>query len=87
MTQLIQDLNWRYAVKGKKGFICSDNVRNFLDIHLSGWSNDLNDRCMNTVIEIVKRAKERVSMGESMMPKYGSKDSNKLLNLRNSLKI
>jgi superfamily II DNA or RNA helicase len=78
--------NWRYAVKGKKGFICSDNVRNFLDIHLSGWSNDLNDRCMNSVIEIVKRTKERVSIGESMMPKYGSKDSNKLLNLRNSLK-
>ena len=58
---------WKKALKGKGSGKCSDEVRNYLDLHLLGWRDE--QKAMNYAIDIVSRANERVRNGLKLLPR------------------
>jgi superfamily II DNA or RNA helicase len=65
--------HFKKALNGKGDSRCSDEVREYLDDHLSGWRNDLNEESMKFALAIVERAKERMVKGEHLLPRQRSK--------------
>jgi superfamily II DNA or RNA helicase len=63
--------NWKTALHGKTDQTCSDEVRNFLDAELPGWSDfrDLNEIAIQEARAIVERASERVAGGGAPLPR------------------
>jgi len=91
---------WKLALKGKGDQRCCDAVCEYLDKELPGWriERDYDQKAMEDSIGIVQRARERVSKGESLLPRQihnkekrigfekEHKDSIKLCNWKIALK-
>jgi superfamily II DNA or RNA helicase/ribosome modulation factor len=85
--------DWKFGLKGRGTTNCTNEVRDYLDEHLPGWRDDLDEKAMKDAEAIVKRAKERVSRGENLLPiskrdgfEEQHKDANKLGRLKSALK-
>jgi hypothetical protein len=46
-----------------------DGAKNYLDENLPGWDNDLSQKSLKNVEEIVERANQRVSNGKNLLPR------------------
>jgi superfamily II DNA or RNA helicase len=74
---------WKQYLKGKGGNKCYDEVRNYLDMNLPEWRDDIRTECklkenaIKQAIEIVKKAKIRELNGENILPKSCCYDKNK----------
>jgi superfamily II DNA or RNA helicase/uncharacterized protein YeaC (DUF1315 family) len=64
--------NWKTALKGQTRANCSDDVKNYLDINLPGWNDelDLDTIALEFAKNIVMRANERVKKGKNLFPRY-----------------
>ncbi len=71
--------HWKNALKGKGRGKCSDEVRDYLDIHLIGWRDEINfdQKALEDAINIVKRAKERKNNNKNIIPRKCCKNKNK----------
>ena len=56
------------AINGGKNSKCPDVVRDYLNINMPGWCDGWNDTAYKTAIEIVDRAKKRLSNGGNLLP-------------------
>ena len=63
------NLKWKLAVKGQNKGICSDEVRDYLDMNLKDWRKDLDEKAMENAKAIVERANERVDNGLNLLPR------------------
>jgi ubiquinone/menaquinone biosynthesis C-methylase UbiE/ribosome modulation factor len=93
--------NWKQALKGNGNagkHKCPDKIRNYLDQHLPGWRDDLDEQAMQGAIEIVQRAELRESEGKNKIPQHKTKaitseekqeqtDARKLSNWKEALKL
>jgi superfamily II DNA or RNA helicase len=85
------------ALNGGKNGRCSDAVRDYLDLNMSGWQTkiDFDEQSMEFAREIVCRANERVRDGRTLLPrqipqqnrttpelKQEHKDATKISNLK-----
>jgi ribosomal RNA-processing protein 8 len=93
--------NWKSTLKGKGTRKCSDEVKNYLDLELLGWRDelDLDKKAMEDAQNIVLRANERKKNGKNLLPRFIDKknrntpeleqeykDANKLGNWKSALK-
>ena len=60
--------NLTQAINGGKNSKCPDVVRDYLNINMPGWCDGWNDTAYKTAIEIVDRAKQRLSNGGNLLP-------------------
>ena len=86
--------NWKQALKGKGSSNCSDEVRDYLDLNLKDWRQDLDKKA------IVERANKRVENNLNLIPRnihnkknrntpeleQEHKDAKKLSNWKRALK-
>jgi len=91
---------WKQALKGSKDVKCSNEVCDYLDLHLEGWRSEPHSKAIEYARDIVKRAYERKENGFKLLPRIirlkenrntseleqEHKDASKLQNLRNALK-
>ena len=62
--------HWKLGLKGKKKEKkCSDEVRDYLDLNLPGWRDELDEKSIKEAEGIVERARERVANGGKLMPR------------------
>ena len=61
--------HWKIALKGKGRSKCSDEVRIYLDNNLPDWRIEIDEKAMESAIEIVGRAKQRVEKGLNLLPR------------------
>ena len=56
---------WKYSLRGKNRYSCSDEVRDYLDQNMPGWRDENSRQCrsfssqMRKAREIVRRYRER----------------------------
>lgn len=60
---------WKRALTGNGPWKCSDEVRDYLDKNLPGWSNDVDEKAIAVAEEIVKRADERKNNNQNIIPR------------------
>jgi superfamily II DNA or RNA helicase/uncharacterized protein YeaC (DUF1315 family) len=60
---------WKQSLKGKGGK-CSDEVRIYLDSNLPNWRTELDEKAMESAIEIVGRAKQRLEKSLNLLPRF-----------------
>ena len=87
---------WKNALKGNKGAgNCSNEVRDYLDANLPGWSEDFDEKAFENAKNIVERSVEncnllpkKIKKEKQITPKLiqENKDYNKLNNWKQSLK-
>jgi superfamily II DNA or RNA helicase/ribosome modulation factor/uncharacterized protein YeaC (DUF1315 family) len=61
--------NWKIALKGKGTSLCPDSVRDYLDLHLPSWRDDLEEEAMKFVKAIIKRGIIRQQNGGRKIPR------------------
>ena len=61
---------WKQSLKGKGTTKCPTEVRDYLDLNLPGWRDEVDEKAMEDAKNIVKRAKERESSGWRLIPRY-----------------
>jgi ribosomal RNA-processing protein 8 len=63
---------WKQVLKGQGRSICSDKVRDYLDMNLKDWrkEQDLDEKAIEDAKAIVERAKERVENKLNLLPRY-----------------
>ena len=69
--------NLTQAINGGKNSKCPDFVRDYLNINMPGWCDGWDDMAYKTAIEIVDRAKTRLSNGGNLLPVRIIKNENK----------
>jgi len=72
-------MHWKQALKGNGKSKCSDEVGDYLDLHLPGWRDErnLDEIALQQAQEIVERANERVLNGSKLLPKSIREKSNR----------
>ena len=53
---------WKQALKGKGSYNCSDEVRDYLDEHLPGWRDELDEKALEDAQGIVLRQNQRPNL-------------------------
>jgi superfamily II DNA or RNA helicase len=87
---------WKLSLKGKGG-VCPNKVKEYLNIHIPNWCNDLEEEAMKSAQAIVKRGILREQNGGTRKPKKTEnkttpelleeyKDANKLAYWKKALK-
>jgi superfamily II DNA or RNA helicase len=61
--------DWKKALNGKGKSKCSDEVRDYLDTHLKGWRDELDEIALQFAIGITERAKNRHENGLNFLPR------------------
>ena len=71
--------HWKSALKGSKNSICSNEVRDYLDVNLPDWrtETDLDKKAIEDAKNIVERANERVKNGFRLLPREIYKKENR----------
>jgi len=92
--------SWDHVLKGTGKGRCSDDIHKYLNEHLPGWRETLDDKCIKEVNELIKRAKTRETNGGDLLPKQFHhilknertpaqnieyKDANKLKNIKKAI--
>ena len=61
--------NWKKALKGQGKSICSNEVRNYLDLNLKDWRKKQDEKAMEDAKAIVERANKRVENKLNLLPR------------------
>jgi hypothetical protein len=61
--------SWDNVLNGTGQGRCSDDIHKYLNEHLPGWRETLDDKCIKEVKELIKRAKTRETNGGDLLPK------------------
>ena len=61
--------SWNDVIRGTGQGRCSEDIHKYLNKHLPGWRETLDDKCIKEVNDLIKRAKIRETNGGDLLPK------------------